>query len=572
LTRLATENFDFFPISTPTAGTVNEDSAHDPWGPSQGGFPSGGFNIFEAVIVPVLGRRYNYRFRLNMDKLPSVSEAFFRLHDTTGNLLEGSVSPTGKVELWNPVAGAHPTGSFIHAPGTPDLVEVSLLIPAEGDGLLSWRHNGTDMVVDEEMAFRNIGVSRPRGGNVGAVASGAELFIDGFGVNDDQGAVDNTWLGIEPDPIPEVFPSYWGALIAETETTLGTEKAPYDLSDALWDEFEKDAGRSVGILHLGDPWTAEEGPVWDGYFFGGRTSEVVHERGAILMKDLGGPANVIQDVNAGVYDASIKSWAEDAKAFAHPFFLRLWWEMNGTWFPWGRQAVEGAEYVAAWRRFHDIVQEVGATNVTLIWCPNALFAGHTDPYGDEEKETESFYPGDAYVDWTGIDGYTGENPHKKLGWRTSQAVYLELYERHQAEAPDKPILVCETACSEYAINGGEPEPPKKAEWIRQLLRYTVPYALPGIRAVCWFNWYIEEGGGRIDWPIQSSESATKAFADGIDDPTYVDPAVSDFAALTKVPLPGTTGVQAHAARVSAGSSGANAVSVGGRRTKLTTLR
>ena len=52
--------------------------------------------------------------------------------------------------------------------------------------------------------------------------------------------------------------------------------------------------------------------------------------------------------------------------------------MNGTWFDWGNLAAGSpADFVAAWRRFHDMAVEEGATNITWVWCPNVAFEGST---------------------------------------------------------------------------------------------------------------------------------------------------------------------------------------------------
>ena len=56
------------------------------------------------------------------------------------------------------------------------------------------------------------------------------------------------------------------------------------------------------------------------------------------------------------------------------------------------------EYVAAWRHVHDIFTSVGANDVTWVWCPNV------DP-DHKMQSLGSLYPGDAYVDWTCLDGY-----------------------------------------------------------------------------------------------------------------------------------------------------------------------
>ena len=64
--------------------------------------------------------------------------------------------------------------------------------------------------------------------------------------------------------------------------------------------------------------------------------------------------------------------------------------MNGSWFAWG-SAQPASDYVAAWRRSHDVANAAGATNITWVWCPNI------DP-ADALTPCERLYPGDANVD------------------------------------------------------------------------------------------------------------------------------------------------------------------------------
>lgn len=540
MTRLASENFDFWPISAANVGAVTEDNAHARSGPGCAACADAGFNIVESgLLVPVLGRKYFYRFACRISALPSKTLAIFKLLDSTGTILEVSVDVTGKVQLWNPIDAAHPaeTTPFVE-PEEWFVIEVMMKVNAEGKSVVSYRFNGVEQAAEQEMNFRNLGVERARYGNPGNLTTGATIYIDDLAMNDETGGgVDHTWPGVEPDAVQKLLDRYWGADIAETEDDPHpTEPAPYN--EKIWDDFEAVVGREVGILHYSDPWHSEGGPVWDGWPGSSDASEKCAARGAIPMKSIGGPTEVIQKVNAGDYDADWVTWAEAARAFARPFFLRLWWEQNGTWFSWGRSHCTGAEYVEAWRRIHKIVAAI-APNCTFVWCPNALFDEPSDPW---LSPVGSSYPGDDYVDWIGVDGYTGQNPNKLLGWRNSKAVFGQTYERAQEEAPDKPMMICETGCSEWFTKAG-PEPPHKAEWIQQLLEHTVPYEMPNIRAVVWFNWYIKDGevgDGRVDWPIQSSESAEEAFADAIADPHYIGPegGAEALLDLAKVPPPG----------------------------------
>jgi len=106
----------------------------------------------------------------------------------------------------------------------------------------------------------------------------------------------------------------------------------------------------------------------------------------------------------GDHDSYIQAWAEAAKAYGKPLLIRFAQEMNGNWYPWSEQ-VNGnspGEYVAAWQHVHNIFTEDGATNVKWIWSPNAVYPGTS---GASSALTE-LYPGNAFVDYVGIDGYS----------------------------------------------------------------------------------------------------------------------------------------------------------------------
>ena len=161
---------------------------------------------------------------------------------------------------------------------------------------------------------------------------------------------------------------------------------------------------------------------------------------------------------AGTFDSYIREFAEAARDWGHPFFLRFNWEMNGDWFPWseGVNGNQPGEYVAAWRHVHDIFTAVGATNATWVWCPNV------DP-GQKLQDLASLYPGDDYVDWTGLDGYNwGTNPATPDGWKSFDQLFGSTYDAiTETIAPSKPMIIGEVGSTEY---GGS-----KAAWIAEML-------------------------------------------------------------------------------------------------------
>jgi hypothetical protein len=326
--------------------------------------------------------------------------------------------------------------------------------------------------------------------------------------------------GRQPEPEPEPAPSpqspsiYWGAWIDGDVYSPGAPDAPW--GTAAWDRFEADAGKRVSIVHFGQPapWNQP---------FSSAPLEAVRTRGAIGLLDMDPDGASLAEIADGAYDAQLTAWARAVAAYGKPFFLRWAWEMNGTWFKWGAEAAaDPSLYVAAWRHFHDIATAQGATNLTWVWCPNTSFKGST-PLGE-------LYPGDAYVDWTCVDGYNSGTDTGSDDWRSFHQVFGDTYAELLGLAPQKPIMVGETGSSE---GGGS-----KAEWIRDALSVQVPEEFPEIKALVWFNWNIVEASGSHSWQIESSPAATEAFAAAISSPQY---AANEFANLPPLrpvePLP-----------------------------------
>jgi hypothetical protein len=115
------------------------------------------------------------------------------------------------------------------------------------------------------------------------------------------------------------------------------------------------------------------------------------------------------DVTSGAQDATIAAAAAAIKSVAPAWvILRPWWEMNGAWYCTNQKFQRTAgtcdgtqKYVNAWRYMHDAFVKAGVTNVRWVWAPS-----HQDPTDPKcDNHWTSYYPGDAYVDMVGVDGY-----------------------------------------------------------------------------------------------------------------------------------------------------------------------
>jgi hypothetical protein len=315
---------------------------------------------------------------------------------------------------------------------------------------------------------------------------------------------------------------YWGAEISDHLT--GTE-APWDMNAVT--QFERLAGKRLSLVHFALPFADCSSSPCSFLAFPTDQFEDVRQHGAIPFfswasqstpSSLHEPDFQLSDVINGVYDDHIRTFAIAARNWGHPFFLRFNFEMNGNWFQWSER-VNGnqpGESAAAWRHVHDIFTNVGANNTTWVWCP------FVDP-NNALQALGSLYPGDAYVDWTCLDGYNwGTPPNKPSGWKSFRQLYSSTYRQITDKiAPSKPMVIAEIGSTE---RGGS-----KAAWIRDMLG-TLPTGFPNIHGLLWF----EKKDNGMDWPIESSDGATRAFAAGIRNSAY---AGNSYAHLAASPIP-----------------------------------
>jgi hypothetical protein len=329
----------------------------------------------------------------------------------------------------------------------------------------------------------------------------------------------------EPELNPEAgsgAPIYWGATIG---TQLTGTQPPWDMNPLT--VFEEEVHKKVSMENFFEPF-ANCNPGCSFYGFPSTPLNNIRQHGAIpvvswssqsIPSSKSEPDFQLSDVISGRYDAYIREWATKAKAWGHPFMLRFDWEMNGKWFPWheGVNGNQPGEFVTAWRHVHDIFTEVGAANVTWVWCPNLEYTGAT-PLAE-------VYPGNEYVDWTGLDGYNhGTNPAQPDSWKSFNQLYRTTYNNIVGSlAPGKPLMVGEVASTEY---GGS-----KAAWIKDMLA-RVPAEYPAIRALIYFDKY----DSNMDWPLETSTASIEAFAEGIQSSAYVSNTFSNLSATKIQPL------------------------------------
>ena len=122
-----------------------------------------------------------------------------------------------------------------------------------------------------------------------------------------------------------------------------------------------------------------------------------------------------------------------------------------------------------------------------------------------------YYPGDAYVDWVGVDGYNfGDHHDKWHKWESFEVLFGPLLADLAKRYPNKPLMLAEFGC---AVG----EAKARQQWIRKAYAY-LREKCPRVRAVIWFN-YDKRREGEPNWRIDATEGALEAFNETFAAPT-----------------------------------------------------
>ncbi|GAA4815451.1 glycoside hydrolase family 26 protein [Streptomyces ziwulingensis] len=198
----------------------------------------------------------------------------------------------------------------------------------------------------------------------------------------------------------------------------------------------------------------------------------------------------LREIAEGREDDYVRRTAVAVRDLNVPIALSFAHGMNDDSRPWGTGGASPREFVAAWRRLHDLFQDTGVSNVVWAWSPTVT--------AKPRVPLKPYWPGDAYADWLGLTGYyTKAGPH----------AYDTLFAPAVREArafTRAPVLLAETAAAPGA---------RKPKDVENLLR-----AVTGRRDVVGFVWWDARQG--TDWRIDSDSGALAAFRRGVADDRF----------------------------------------------------
>ncbi len=261
--------------------------------------------------------------------------------------------------------------------------------------------------------------------------------------------------------------------------------------------FEQMARREVDVASI----------YWGyGDVFPGTTELSLADQGrrdVLLSWDMG--ATRFTDWSSGSQDAYLDRIASAALAYPYTVYVRPWPEMNGDWqafqpTPGGERPYGGTpeEFVDAWRHVVDHFRARGVSNIRWVFNPAADIYAETTPVA-------SIWPGPAYVDVLGIDGFNWGRGGRFGAWRSFDQIFGPMYRELTRLHRDAPVWICEVGSKEPRRADGAPRDPdrSKAAWIRQAM---MTRRYPRMTTLVWFQERKER-----DWRINSSRPALRAF-------------------------------------------------------------
>lgn len=201
-------------------------------------------------------------------------------------------------------------------------------------------------------------------------------------------------------------------------------------------------------------------------------------------------------IASGEHDDYIEEWATAAAQYGKPMQIRFGHEMNGTWYPWavGVGGTTAEDYIAAYRHVHDVFLRAGATAVQWVWSVDA------SAEREEGLSTaRAAYPGDAYVDLVGVDGYNGGAAG--AFWQTPEELFGGILGTVRAVAPTSDVWIYETGSGD---DNGD-----KGAWIGDLLAYL---ARENVTGLLWFDF---SKPGEADWTLTGDPAVIEAMSDAL---------------------------------------------------------
>ncbi|MFJ7083713.1 glycoside hydrolase family 26 protein [Streptomyces griseus] len=196
----------------------------------------------------------------------------------------------------------------------------------------------------------------------------------------------------------------------------------------------------------------------------------------------------LRQIVAGLHDSWIDTQVDSLAALGAPVLMRLTWEFDLRY-------TDTTLFTEMWQYVYE--RFAPAPQVAFVWCP-------TWRAYRETARAEPFYPGDAYVDWIGADGYARAREDKP---EYNYRAFDLMFDTAHAFAQDhgKPFVVGETGVHRTPSN------PVQAAWLTDM-RDVVKSDYPGLKALVYFHRDGPEGDDNWRVTVPDGGPAQQALA------------------------------------------------------------
>lgn len=266
----------------------------------------------------------------------------------------------------------------------------------------------------------------------------------------------------------------WGVFTGSNPTTIT--------------EFEKKVDENPDYLAYFVHWGNGEGKLptylYDFVYKKDRTLVLFWEASDYKIGGTDQPLYSYSSILDGAWDSYFKDFAIQLRQYKGPIILVPFSELNGNWTPWSgtKNGNTPQEAVLAWRHVHGFFNDV--PNVSFGFAVNAASVPNTP-----ENHIDQYYPGDAYVDYIGVDGFNMGTP-----WLSFDAVFkgaLTTLSKY-----NKPTLLFSFATAEG---------PQKSAWLHDALHVQLP-KYPFVKGWIYFNQHKER-----NWLLWSDQATFDVF-------------------------------------------------------------
>ncbi len=172
-------------------------------------------------------------------------------------------------------------------------------------------------------------------------------------------------------------------------------------------------------------------------------------------------------------DAYLNNLADALHTTGAKIFLRFASEMNG---PWVKYHGNPKLYKEKFQLVAKVMREK-APNVAMVWCP----------YTTPTSPIKSYYPGDAAVDWVGVNMYSVTYFNQDRKQPASHINPVEMLDYvYSNYAGRKPMMIGEFGATHWSALEGSAQT-SYAQRCIQSLYAALPRKYPRVKAVFYFN-------------------------------------------------------------------------------------